>query len=232
MPWIGCGAGCPPEMTGDAAGSTAYTFRSGQRGFSTSAQAVNVPASADARDDRVHPVREVGGDLLGGGADVDVDVSRVLELLRDPGARRLRLQLLGPGDGALHALLARGQVEAGAVGLHQVAAFDRHAFRHDQDQLVALHRGHHGQADAGVARGRLNDGATGLQVAIRFGSLDHGQRDAVLDGAAGVRAFGLDPNVGVGEQVGHPDVRRAADGVEDALGLHGTVSPKLQKRQR
>jgi hypothetical protein len=49
---------------------------------------------------------EVGQDLLRGGALVHVDVGRVLELLRDPGAGRAGGQFLGAGDGALHALLA------------------------------------------------------------------------------------------------------------------------------
>ena len=38
MPWIGCGAGAPPLMTGEAAGSTANTFSFGQAALSTCAQ--------------------------------------------------------------------------------------------------------------------------------------------------------------------------------------------------
>ncbi len=43
MPWIGCGLGLPPLMTGDAAGSTAYTFSLGHIFFSTIAQPVMWP---------------------------------------------------------------------------------------------------------------------------------------------------------------------------------------------
>ena len=103
-------------------------------------------------------------------------------------------------DRALHALFARGQVEGRAIGQHQPAAFDRHAFGHDQDQLVALDRGDHRQADAGIAAGRLDDRAAGLELAVALGRLDHRQRDAVLDRPAGVGPLGLDPDFGVREQ--------------------------------
>ena len=43
MPWIGCGFGAPPEITGDAAGSTAKTFSAGQHALSTRAQPVMWP---------------------------------------------------------------------------------------------------------------------------------------------------------------------------------------------
>ena len=43
MPWIGCGAGAPPEMTGEAAGSTANTLSCGQAAFNTLAQPVRWP---------------------------------------------------------------------------------------------------------------------------------------------------------------------------------------------
>jgi hypothetical protein len=154
---------------------------------------------------------------------VHVHVGRVLELLRHPGARRRGNDLLRLGDRALHALLARCQLEPGAIGQHQAPALDAHAVGHDQDQRVALDRRHHRQADAGVARGRLDDGATGFQQAARLGVLDHGQRDAVLDRTARVGALGLDPDFGRAEQALHADVRRAADGGEDVFHFHAST---------
>ena len=89
-------------------------------------------------------------------------------------------------------------------------------------ELVALHGGHHGQADAGVARGRLDDRAAGLERAAALGVFDHRQRDPVLDRAAGVAAFGLDPHRMAGaEQAVDADVRGAADGLENVRGFHG-----------
>jgi len=55
--------------------------------------------------------------------------------------------------------------------------------------------------------------------------MDHGKRDAILDRAAGVGAFGLDPHLGTGKQPVHADMRRVADGFEDVLGLHRRTLP-------
>src|SRR5690606_40934055 len=61
-----------------------------------------------------------------------------------------------------------------------------------QDQLVALDRGNHGKPDTGVAGGRLDDRATGLEHAVALGVLHHRQSDPVLDGATGIGPFRLD----------------------------------------
>jgi hypothetical protein len=191
----------------------------------------DVAAGADAGDQHVdRAVAEVVQDLLGGGAGMDLDIGRIVELLRHPAARRRFDQLLRAGDRALHPLLLRRQVEARAISEHQPAPLEAHALRHDQDELVALHRGDHGEADAGIARGRLDDRAAGLQLAAPLGLLDHRQRDAVLDRAAGIGALGLDPDLGVAEQAVHADMRRVADRLEDVGGFHG-FAPAIAPRR-
>ena len=97
----------------------------------------------------------------------------IVELLRHPCALRLRHQLLRALDRTRHAFLARRQFELGAVGEHQAAALDRHAVGHHQHQLIAFDRSDHCQADASVARGRLNDRSIALELAARFGGFDH-----------------------------------------------------------
>ena len=72
-----------------------------------------------------------------------------------------------------------------------------------------------------LPRGRLDDRAAGLELAAALGVLDHRQRDAVLDRAAGIGALRLHPHFGaVAEQAVDADVRRVADGLEDVGGLH------------
>ena len=182
----------------------------------------DVAAGADAGDEDVdRRIAEVGEDFLRGGAAVDFEIGGIFELLRHPAVRRLVDQLLGAGDRALHALFLGRQVEARAIGQHQPPPLEAHALRHDQDQFVALDRGDHGEADAGIARGRLDDRAAGLQLAALLGVLDHRQRDAVLDRGAGIGALGLDPHLGVAEQAVDADVRRVADRFEDVGGFHG-----------
>src|SRR5262249_43680024 len=79
--------------------------------------------------------------------------------------------------------------------------------------------GDHGQCDAGVAAGRLQDGVAGSQTPLRFGGLDHVQRGAILDAARWVAVFELRPQAHVlgRRKPGQPNERRAAACVEAAL---------------
>ena len=58
--------------------------------------------------------------------------------------------------------------------LQHLAPLDRHRFRHGQDQPVAFGGGDEGQADAGIARGRLDQGRLARRDAAGLlGGLDH-----------------------------------------------------------
>ena len=225
MPWIGCGPGWPPESTGDKVGSTANTCRPGHSRLQHFGAGGDVAAGADAGDQHVdRAVAEIRQYLPRGGAAVDFEVGGIFELLRHPAVLRLGDQFLGAGDRALHPLLLGGEIEGRAIGQHQPAALEAHALGHDQDEPVALDRGDHGEADAGIARGRLDDDAAGLELAGLLRVLDHRERDAVLDRGAGIDPLLLDPDLGVAEQAVDADVRRVADRLEDAGGFHGYAS--------
>ena len=97
--------------------------------------------------------------------------------------------------------LARlGQDQLRAVGFHQLTALDGHGLGHDDDNAVAARGCDRGQADAGIAGGRLNDDGAGLQLAGGFGVVDHRLCDAVLDGAGGIEVFQLGENLGLQAQ--------------------------------
>ena len=103
-----------------------------------------------------------------------------LELVREEPAVRLREldRLLVHADALLR---ARRQHDLGAEHAHQLAPLDREAVRHGDDQRIALLRAHHGEADAGVAAGRLDHGLAGLQRAVALGRLDDVDREPILD---------------------------------------------------
>ena len=122
-------------------------------------------AGADAGEDVVEAVREVAGDLFGRGPLVDLHVGGVVELHGQPGVRGRGHDFAGLGDGALHAEFARSEFESRRRRRPSAGAVDRERFGHDQDELVALNGGDEGQADAGVARGRLDDHAARLENA-------------------------------------------------------------------
>ena len=221
-PWIGCGPGLPPVRIGDERRLDREHLEVRPGRFQHFGAGGDVPAGADAGDDRVdRRVGEIAQDFLRGRAAMNLDVGRIVELLRHPAVRVWSISSLGAIDRARHALFLGREVELRAVSEHQPAAFDAHAVGHDEDELVALHRRDHGEADAGVAGGRLDDRAAGFQLAGPLGVLDHGQRDAVLDRSAGVGPFRLHPHFGaVAEQAVDADVRRIADRLEDIGGLH------------
>jgi hypothetical protein len=80
----------------------------------------------------------------------------------------------------------RAHHDVGPVGAQHVLLVLADLVRADEDALVATLLGNQGQPDAGVAGGRLDDGAAGSQLAAGLGGVDHLDRDAVLGAAAGV----------------------------------------------
>ena len=105
-------------------------------------------------------------------------------------------------------------------GEHQPAPFEGHAFRHHQNQLVALDRGHHRQTDPRVTRSRFYDRTAGLEIAGFLSRFHHRQRDPVLDRATWICSFGFDPDLVIRKQPGQTDMRGVSDRRENALNLH------------
>ena len=122
-------------------------------------------------------------------------------------------QLLGLGDGAGHAPSRGRQDDLGAEGLEQAAAFEAHALGHGDDELVAAGGAGEGQADAGVAAGRLDDDRVLGDLAVALAGVDHGDADAVLDRPERIEVLHLGDNgrLGVADHAAQPDERRVAD---------------------
>jgi hypothetical protein len=123
---------------------------------------------------------------------VDGRVGGVVELLEDVAVGRLGQNLVGFGDGALHAVGTRGEDDFGAEGKQGDTALKAHGFRHGEDELVALDCGDEGQGDAGVAAGGFNEhGLAGRDLAGLFGGVDHRKANAVFHARYGVLASSL-----------------------------------------
>ena len=146
----------------------------------------NGTAGANAGHDEVDSAFGVRPDLGAGGLVVGLRVRGVHELSCHDGTRGLLAKLLGLGDGALHAVLARRKDDLRAVGRGELAALDGHGLGHDEDHLVAARGCKHGKANAGVARRGLDHGAARLETTVLLGCVEHCAGNAVLDGAAGV----------------------------------------------
>jgi hypothetical protein len=143
----------------------------------------------------------------------------IFELLRDHRAGMFRHQFMGAGDGALHALGRFGQLDLRAQDHQHLAPFQRHGFRHHQDQLVALGGGNEGQCDAGVAAGRLDQHIlAGRDDALFFQRIDHADADTVLDRGNRIEEFQLEQDIGLGAGFGGHALDPHQGGVADGLG--------------
>ena len=180
---------------------------------------------ADAGDEDVDLAVGVIPDLGAGRGLVDGGVGGVHKLAGDNAVGGLLLQLLGLGDGALHALGAVGEHELCAVCLHKFAALDGHSLGHGDDHLVAAGSRHRGDADAGVAARGLDDGvvAAAHELAGLLGLVDHVLGDAVFDGAGGVEVFQLDEHAGLEVLIGLKVSELQKRGVADKL-IDGRVN--------
>ena len=144
-------------MTGLVTGSTAMALKLGLRFLMTSLTPVMVPP-VPTPETRISTLPSVSFQISSAVVWRWISrVGRVVELLRHERVGDLAMQFLGLGDGAVHALLAGRQHDLGAEGLEQPAAFEAHGLGHGDDQLVAAGGTGEGQADAGVAAGRLDD---------------------------------------------------------------------------
>lgn len=120
---------------------------------------------------------------MGGG------VGRVVKLAGDEGVGDLLGQFLCLFNGAGHPLGPGGEDQFRPVGGHQQAALHAHGVGHDDDSPVAPGGGHHGQADARVARGGFDDDGVRLQQAAGLGVVQHGLGHPVFGRAGGIQIF-------------------------------------------
>ncbi len=165
-------------------------------------------------------------DLGSGRLVVSLRIGLVEVLVGLECARDLRGQPVGHAVVGLRRVrrdVGRGEHDVRAVGAEQIDLLARHLVGHHRDHPVALQPGRDREPGAGVARGRFDDRAAGLQQAVALGGLDQRDRDAVLDRTAGVERLELrdQPRTHAGPDARQPDERGIADRVEDRLVQNG-----------
>ena len=182
------------------------------------ADALQRAAGAVAGHPEIEPVAgEVVDDFARGGAGMEVRIGFVLELpCHEPAVGFGQFdRLLDHSDRSLG---GRRQHDLGAEKAHQSPPFDAEGLGHRDNKRIAFRGADHGEADAGVAARRLDDGLAGLELAGLLRRLDDPQSQTVLDRAQ--RVEGLDFHIEVdpvrGEAV-DPDDRRVSDCLQYAL---------------
>ena len=194
------------------------------------ADALERAAGAEAGDPIIELLAlEIVDDLARRGARMVFRVGLVLELARlEPAV--LRRELARFVDHAVAALRRRGEDHLGAEEAHQLAPLDRERFRHGDDQRIALLGAHHGEADAGVARGGLDHGLARLERAVALRRFDHAEGEAVLDRAERIEGLDLDPQIDARRRhLRDPDDRGVAHSPKDVLEFRHVALPLFAK---
>ena len=106
------------------------------------------------------------------------------------------------GVRALGRHVRRADHDLGAVRLQRVDLVFADLVGADEDAAVAALLGDEREPDAGVAAGRLDDRAAGLELALGLGGVDDPGCDAVLAGPARIQVLDLREHRG-GDPVGH-----------------------------
>ena len=179
-------------------------------------------ARADPGDYGIDLVVHLFPDLGPGGGLMGVRVGRVAELVDQKRARGFfcyPLRHVGVIFGMALAHVGTGDDAFGPQGLEVKDFVFRHFIGDHQYKLVALLRGHQRQPEAGVAGGRLDQGAARLQAAVRLSRRDHSQGNPVLDRPARVLVFQLQVKLATaGVDFGHFQHRRVADHGKNVMG--------------
>lgn len=169
-----------------------------------------VPQPATSADLAVERVVHLGrGRLV-----VRLGVERVGELLGDDGVVEFVGELVGAVDSAAHPVFGGRVHHVGSERAHERLFFDAEPLGDDEHRADAELSGRDGEADAGVAGGRLDDGAALGEFAGFEHPFEHVLPDAVFDARARIERFELRVD---GHFVGRrvdPDERRLPDGVE------------------
>ena len=147
------------------------------------------------------PASSIAPDFRAGPFVVRQRVVRIGELVEDP-TLAFVAHALSNVAGEFHAALFRRQNQFGAIGTHRLTALDALVLRHDEDHAVATHRGGHGERNAGIAGGGLDQRVARLDVATRLGARHHRQRRTILHRTGRVVAF----------ELGEDDVATCRDG--------------------
>ena len=150
---------------------------------------------------------------------MNVWVGRVLELLRHEKLAARAADLVGVADCAGHAFGGGRQHKLGPKRLEHPPAFEAHALRHGDPQMVAAGGADVGQTDPRVAAGGLDDDGVGADQPVPFGGIDHGHRDAVLHAPERIHVLDFADDrrhATIGDPT-QPNERRSANALRDVV---------------
>ena len=163
--------------------------------------------------------RGLSPDLRAGRPVVHLGIHRIDVLIGEDCAGCLPNDLLRLGPIMIRVLRGDrggGHDDFGTVGLEHAHLFLGHLVGHGEHAAITLDRSSHGEPDAGVAAGGLDDGAAGLEPTGCLSRLDDRDADPILHRAARVLVlrFAVNRRADAGPDPGQADERGPPDGIE------------------
>ncbi len=157
----------------------------------------NGAAGANAGNQDVCFAIGIVPDFLSRGKAVNFRVSRIFKLLWNDGIRVAFGDFFCLGNGAFHTFCAFRQNQFCTEQLEQLAAFNRHGFRHGQNEAITLGGCRKSQCNTGVAGSRFHKyGLARNSFALCFKRFDQRKTDTVLNARQWIEEFELDQKVG------------------------------------
>ena len=135
----------------------------------------------------------VAPDLRSGGFVVSARIVGIGELVENL-ALATGLHGVGQIPRFLHTACLRDEHDVRAERLHDGTSLHAHVLGHDEHHVVAPGRRHHGERDARIAAGGLDEGIPGLDLAALLGAADHAEGGPILDRARRIIAFEFGQN--------------------------------------
>ena len=158
-------------------------------------------AAARARHEVIHLAIEVAPDLRAGGLVVGQRVRGVVELPQRDRAGDRRAQKVGLCFRAKHAALSGRVDDLRAKRPHQGLLLLAELCRHHEDHPVAPVQRREGDAQAGIARSGLHDGAAGPDESVPLRLIQHIPANAILHAARRVHQLQLGVQVHTFRQI-------------------------------
>ncbi|CDN43080.1 hypothetical protein BN871_CK_00470 [Paenibacillus sp. P22] len=179
----------------------------------------NRSSGAAGGDEHIHSPFHLLHDLQRRRSPMRIWIGGIFKLKGNVAAFNSYSQLLRLADRSRHPLRCRRQHDLGSVSPQDADPLLAHIVRHDENGLVSSRRRIHGDADARVAAGRLDDRPPRLQETVLLRLQHHIGGGPVLHASARIELFQLHVHLGVlgTDEPIEPDCRGISDQLSDGI---------------
>ena len=144
---------------------------------------------ANACNEDINVLVGIAKNLFCSRTTVHGGVCRIGELGGDDGSGTGIADALSFCDSGGHSTLGVGKDQFRTKGTNKNAALKAHRGRHNNDNFVTACCTDHRECNAGISRGRFNNGSARLELSGCLCCINNGTSDTILDGRSGVESL-------------------------------------------